>query len=394
MTLHASLPPRESPPRRDSPALPGSPLPPWGQWALIGLAALALLLPAADLAHPYDPSPPPLENRKLADLPAWQWTQEALRTYPARFEAWNQDHFGLRSTLIHWHSVVMLDWLGVSPNPDVLIGTNGWLFMGRNKAVDAYRCVFPATVAELDAEVKTVRERRDWLAARGIRYLNVWAPVKKNVYPEYLPGWVQKTGGPCRLDQWMARMNKERLPVLDLRPALQAAKREGLAYHVTDTHWNSRGAYFSYRALVERLQPWFPRLRPLSPERVRFFLADRLGGDLARQLDLHERYHGPEVLAEFVGHRCGPAELHGLERPAGVKLEAYECPKDAGQRNKPPRLVLLGDSYQNALIPFLAETMGRTLTAEFAGFDKELILQEKPDVVVEIHVERQLQPDR
>lgn len=373
--------------------LPLTPLPAWAQKLLIALTVVTVCVPAADLAFGFDPTPLPTENRVLAELPGWHWTATALQTFPAKFEAWNKDHFGLRSTLIHWHSVLMLDVLGVSPTADVIIGRDGWLFMGKNKTVDTYRCLAPFDKAELDAEVATIRGRRDWLAARGIRYLNVWAPVKMDVYPEFLPGWVRKTANPCRLDQWLARMNKERLPVLDLRPAMQAAKAEGLAYIKTDTHWNPRGGYFGYRALVDRLRVWWPKLAPLPASRVRYRDIDRLGGDLAALMDLKERYRGPEVWADILDKRCNTASMNGLSRPKGIKLEAFECPP-AGNGAAAPRLLLLGDSYQNALIPFLAETMGRTVTAEFAGFDKDLIEHEKPAVVVEIHVQRQMQPDR
>ncbi len=369
-----------------------SPLPGWAQYLLAVLATLLVCLPLADLALGLDPTPLPMENRKLAPLPDLHfdatWTK-----FPALFETWEKDHFGLRSTLIHWHAVLMLDVLGVSPTSDVLIGRNGWLYLGANKAVDAYRCVYPFTKPELDAKVAELRERRDWLTARGIRYLNVWAPLKSNIYPEFLPAWVTKSGGPCRIDQWMARMRKEGFPVLDLRPALRKAKAEGIAYYPTDTHWNPRGGYFGYLAVMARLRAWFPQLEPIDAKRVKYYEVERLGGDLARLMDMQVRYKALELGAGIADKRCSLAGLNGLSRPKGIKLEAYECPPRPG--DKPgPRVVMTHDSFGNALIPFLAQTFGRTLAAEFAGFDKELIEHEKPDLVIEVHLERQMQPDR
>ncbi len=40
---------------------------------------------------------------------------------------------------------------------------------------------------------------------------------------------------------------------LELRPALRAAKREGVEYFPGDTHWNDLGAYHGYRAIMRRL---------------------------------------------------------------------------------------------------------------------------------------------
>lgn len=364
-----------------------SPLPVWAQWLLIALALVATLLPLADRWLAFDPTPAPNENRNFAEPAKTPSTLDEVFAFPAAYEAWYKDHFGLRSTLIHWHAELMLDVFGVSPTQSVLIGDAGWLFLGKNKAVDAYRCVFPYTEAALDYEAKVVREHRDWLQQRGIAYLHVWAPLKHTVYPEHLPSWVQRSGGPCRLDQWLQRMQREGLPVLDLRPSQQQAKAEGVAYLHTDTHWNPRGAYHGYRAIIEALQPIVPGLRPLPPQRVRYREADVLGGDLARLMDMAERYRAPTLFADIVQPRCREASTNGLTRPKGIKLEAFSC-------GRGPKVVMLHDSFGNALIPFLAQTAGRLLTAEFANFDKELIEHEKPDVVIEVHLERQLQPDR
>ena len=156
----------------------------WAQRALVVLFVGALATSLADRVWHFDPTPPPDENRTMTPQPRWQWRPEAVRTFPARFETWDRENFGLRSTLIHAHAQVALDVLGNSPHKDVLIGKDGWLYFAIPKSIDAYRCLFAYQPAELQGEVATVRERRDWLAARGIRYLNVWAPVKPNVYPE------------------------------------------------------------------------------------------------------------------------------------------------------------------------------------------------------------------
>jgi hypothetical protein len=42
----------------------------------------------------------------------------------------------------------------------------------------------------------------------------------------------------------------------------------------------------------------------------------------------------------------------------------------------------------------LAESFGHLLAAEFSAFDQALLEAERPDVVLEVHLERQLTPDR
>lgn len=361
-------------------------LPHWAQIMLVAASALMILLPSADMLLHFDPTPPPQENRHLATLPELDGTLLTLQKWPSQFEDWARDHFGLRSSLIHAHSVLLQDVIGVAARQDVVIGKDGWLFLGTNKALDLYRCLFPYQPQGLAYDLGTLRQRAEYLAERHIAYINAWAPLKANVYPEFLPEWIHKTGGPCRLDQVAAETKRLNLPFTDLRPAEQRARQAGLAYHKTDTHWNPRGAYFAYQQLTQEIQKKFPQFQPPAPERVRFVEEQRPGGDLARMLDLAVRYAGPEVQLALE-KRCHPVPP-SVTRPAGVKLEAYDCPGGG------LRILMLHDSFGNALIPFFAESAGHLLSVEFGGFDKEIIENEKPDVLIEVHVERQLQPDR
>ncbi len=363
-------------------------LPAWAQWLLLATSAVAILLPAADMRWHLDTTPPPEENRKLADWPPLRLELGALQKWPAQYETWVRDRFGYRSTLIGWHSQLMLDVLGISPRADVVLGKDGWLFLGTNKSIDAYRCIFPYDAGGLAHEIAYTRERTAYLSGLGIRYLNVWAPNKEEMYPEFLPLWIQKTRGPCRMDQLGAALHKAGLSFLDLRASEQAAKAQALAYHKTDTHWNAVGAYFGYRSIVTELRQWFPEMKMLEPGEVRFVEVARPGGDLARQLDLEKRYAGPQTF-EQLAHRCKRVQP-SVTRPKGTKLEAFDCPGSKG-----PRVLMFGDSYGNGLIPFLAESASHFLAVEFGPpIDEDLIAREKPDVVIEVHVERQMQPDR
>lgn len=361
-------------------------LPAWTQRLLLVLGFAVILLPAADMAWGIDPTPPPDENRHLAEWPPLPAKLAGLQKWPTLFETWQRDHFGLRSTLIHWHSVLMLDVLGISPRQDVVLGKDGWLFLGTNKALDAYRCIFPYSEAGLANDLATFRAHDTYLAERKILHVNAWAPLKKNVYPEFLPVWIRKSGGPCRFDQLAGAAKSAQVALTDLRPAMQAAKAKGLAYHKTDTHWNPRGAYFGYLQIAAEIQKKFKTFKVLSEQEVQFSQVQRLGGDLAKMLDLLQRYAGPEVMAQLPQrcHRVPPS----VTRPQNIKLEAFDCPGNG------PRVLMLHDSYGNAMIPFMSESAGHLLAAQYAGFDKALIEAEKPDIVVEVAVERQLQPDR
>src|SRR5262249_19364446 len=79
------------------------------------------------------------ENRLLAERPAWPSDCETLAAFPARFEAYFNDHFGFRDTLIRWHNYAMVRWLGTSPSPQVVVGRQGWLYFAGEHSIDDYR---------------------------------------------------------------------------------------------------------------------------------------------------------------------------------------------------------------------------------------------------------------
>src|SRR4029077_10039045 len=78
------------------------------------------------------------------------------------------------------------------------------------------------------------------------------------------------------------------VPVLDLRPALQQAKPSERLYHRTDTHWNDRGAYVAYAAILSSLTDALPALRPVSLDAFETRHLRRDGLDLARTMGLSE----------------------------------------------------------------------------------------------------------
>lgn len=369
---------------------PHSLLSPLGQGLWLLLATALLLAPSADWAWSIDPSPPPQENRRLAPQPGSPSTLDEWIAWPAKVEAWFKDGFGLRNSLIAWHSALMLDYLGVSPNKDVLIGKSGWLFLGANKNVDAFRCLAPYTPEELKIQVAEATRRHQWLAKRNIRYGHVWVPIKANLYPEFLPDGLTKLDQPCRLQQWIGAVGKAGVPVLDLTQALKAAKAKDPfeIYYRTDTHWNPRGAWHGYKAMAPWLEKVAPGLRILTDAQVEFAMRSDRGGDLARMLDLQERYRGIDPFQEI-----RPRQAQEVPTTAsaakGVNLRTYDCPS-CGKL----RAVMLHDSFGNHLRPYLAESFAHLVTAEFAGFEEALLEAERPDVVLEVHLERQLTPDR
>lgn len=356
-------------------------------WSALFLAGIALPLLAALLLKP--PELSRAEARRLTPRPALQLTPAGLAAFPRRFDAFYSDRYGFRATLLRWHSLLKVRVLGISPTSRVIIGREGWLFLGEPKALDNYRPPRLFTERELTAWQRTLEARRDWLAGQGIRYLVVLVPDKQSIYPEYLPAAVRRMRQQSRLQQFVAHMRAHStVEVLELREALRAAKGEARLYHRTDTHWNGYGAYVGYRELMTRLGAWFPQIQPAPPEA---FTVTRQAGEpglLARMMDAEDSYGEQRIRLERrappQAHKADPGPLRA--DPLGGHAPRATEVGDAAL----PRAVMYRDSFAEALIPLVSEHFSRIIYVWRPAFHPEVVRREQPQVVIREMGERSL----
>ena len=187
------------------------------------LFSTAVLVPSVGTVLSVDTGGFPGENRGTAEPPGL--FDGNLRQYPKRAEAWFNDFFGLRNSMVRAHGFLKYRVLNVSSSANVVIGRDGWLFFAADRILQSRQGLIPFTDDELRSWQFKLEERRDWLRGLGISYLFIVAPEKSTIYPEQLPHHLQATAGVSRLDQlmsWMAAHSTVQL--LDLREPLRAAK--------------------------------------------------------------------------------------------------------------------------------------------------------------------------
>jgi alginate O-acetyltransferase complex protein AlgJ len=267
------------------------PHPKWFATALIAVFIAMLSTAFGGVFRAPREAPRLFEKRATAPLPAPPGTLSELRTYPARFELYFDDHFGLRDQLVRLDHFAKVIGFGVSPVSKVLIGTSGWLyFKGEDsKAFDRwYRGSDPFSDAEIAALRDELLRRNDFLASKGIPFLVAVVPEKYSMYPEFLPGWAARLTAQNALDGIASDLAKHpRLHFIDLRAALQAAKPTARLYYRTDSHWNFFGAGVGYSVMMDEVARLLPEIR-VVPVRQPPYVAgvDYYSGDLAEMLGL------------------------------------------------------------------------------------------------------------
>jgi alginate O-acetyltransferase complex protein AlgJ len=330
------------------------------------------------------------EKRKLAPMPRMSLNPQDLETFPAQFQNYYNDHFGFRERLIRAHSRLMQNYFDKSPVQKVMFGESNWLFFTVEKNIEDFLGLDPFTEDELQKWKSNLESKRNWLARQGVRYLFVIGPNKQTVYPEFLPDYLAHNRGRSRLDQFLAYMAEHSdIDILDLRDALLQAKKQHQVYYRTDTHWNSRGGYAAYRAIMERLAQLFPDKRLPAATDYLVKIENHRGGDLAVMLGMAETM--PEERPVFeLQHPCAVKTKLKL---AAWNPDAPRPPFMTECRRAELRAVVFRDSFFEAVEPFFAEDFYRAAYL-WTGYDQSLMNEVmpliKPQVVIEEYGERRL----
>ena len=290
-----------------------------------------------------------VENRTLQQVPEFSW--EALRdgTYTSEVEAYVADQFPLRD-----------EWTGLKARTEQLIGKR--LFN------NIYLCEDETLISKVDAPV-------DGLDQTNLGYVtqlagNTDVPVYLGLIPSAAEVWRDKLPeGAASWDQngYLQQAADTGLPQIDFSAALTAHAGEPIFYR-TDHHWTSLGAFYGANALLESLGREPLKEQDFTPETA----STDFNGTLYSQSGIH--WLTPDTMEYWVEEdgltvtswRTGSPEPSQLyDRSYLTEKDKYSSFLGGNQplcviRNENARdggrLLLIRDSYSDALAPFLAQS--------------------------------------
>jgi hypothetical protein len=306
---------------------------------------------------------------------------------------WIDHNFGFRRSLIELNAA-LFSLIGAPASRTVLIGRDGWLFYRGNDSIEQHRGLENFSPAESARYVAVMDARRKWLEGLGARMVLLVAPDKSTIYPEYLVPPMPQVAS-TRLDQLVARTAGTDVELLDIRSAMIAEKSKGSLYYKTDSHWTALGAYVAANQLLRALHTAFPKLDSLPTGAWSFRQAFSAGGDLMHMLDdpfdAHEAIPLPE--RNFPDHVRGRARIEAMP-PLPDKL-VWARDLDGSivttDRTDRPTLLLIGDSFSVALLPYLQQEFSQIAFIAYrdTSFQEYRFIERyRPDIVVFETVER------
>lgn len=264
-----------------------------------------------------------------------------------------------------------------------LVGQDGWLFIWdiNHLTEQAQGRILWSDADERLAE-ETLRKRISVCEGVGARYLHVVVPDKSSVYPDKLPAGIVRAKRTI-LEQHLDLLQRldGLVPSVDLIDLISKRREEGQkVYHQTDSHWTYPMAMEACDEIIRAtgLGARLPAVDPASlswRERKKVF-------ELAA---LTPEPYSEEFAMPTVSNPQSQLVYENQARGRG-RTQVYE-----GGRGE-ARVLLFRDSFSSMFLLPLAESCRRLVAVNSVRVFHELVVAEKPDIVVFQVSERFLYP--
>lgn len=324
------------------------------------------------------------ENRKMAEKPEIDIYH--LDKFPKKYEAYFNDHFGLRELGLEAYNNFNYFFLKKSPTPEnAIMGKDGWLFQGKD--INHYRGSDRLSAEELNALEAAFIERCAFLKKQNCRLLFVVVPTKKIIYPEYMPDEYFRYSEKTMTDQFIEMLQEKTCTeVLDLRPIIKAAKKDHpVLYHKMDNHWNDIAAYYSSKAIVDYLGQTMNVGKIHEFDEYTMDTTIFEGGAIAQMLGVDDK------MIDYRLHMIPKFETNFKRlSPKYPSPERFAYPDSyegrfAATDSIRPRAMIITDSFGEYFHKFLPEHFSYSLFLfdvwEYNLHPKK-VLEEKPDVFI------------
>jgi hypothetical protein len=258
-----------------------------------------------------------------------------------------------------------------------------WLSFINVLSLDDYQNVIPFTTEELQRIQNNLDNLNDELNKMGIKFYVIMPPNKNTIYPEYLLPEIPILSEKSRLSQ-LIEFQRENgsVKIIDVRKRLNELKHSELIYYETDTHWNPRGAYEGYRALIEVIQDEFPTVIPIELDACTITKDQKWMGDLSRMSGWLEAYSTFDEIEPFPNDQSSKR----IETIDEIQYTYFE-----NNYSDLPKAIIYRDSFFTAIQPYLAQNFRELIDIWSYQIDMDLIREEKPDIVIFLITERSLQ---
>jgi len=332
------------------------------------------------------------ENRvktKFPDLKisGFAKSNKAIGRFLIAFDKYFKDNFAFRDILIRLYRNIKLGLLITNPFPDrVVIGREGWMFLGdySSSTIKETKGLSVFSDRALELITKNIAESIRLCDSAGIGLYLAIAPEKGTVYGNFLP--IIQSRRPTKLQQVKKQLNKIGFPLMDLKDNFKQLQNPAI-YYKTDSHWNEFGEFYGYQTLMLHIKKDFPSLDILQ---INDFTIDTIfnhQGDLAKLLFLPGTERKYVFTVDNTRDIIEIGKKYSVPESYPFKPSTYE--RRSGNTSQELKVLVFHDSFFREFPKFLAPSFKETVFI-WSVWDKKIILNEKPDIVIFEITERNL----
>ena len=314
------------------------------------------------------------ENRAMAPAPKLTAEDGSLnKSFFADFESYFTEHMALRNPLVFADAKIQTTLFQESNVSGVIDGTDGWLYY--SSTLSDYQGTDVLSDRALHNLSNNFSIVQDYLRERNIDFVLTIAPNKNTLYGENMPYYksliVNSDHSAKLLSPYLAQQEVAYLDLFNL-----FEQQDEVLYLKQDSHWNRKGAFLVYDAIMDMLALPHEDYADNPPELLRDD-----NGDLSKML--YSFYGKPEE-----NYSYDVSDTYHYANEVDSVEDGWiitENPDGTGT------LLMFRDSFANTLIPFFSAEFETAYYAKGEPNAMERYVESyDPDCVVIQKVERNI----
>lgn len=338
----------------------------------ITLCMVLCLIPSVGML--FFPTTQTTENRAMAPAPKLTAEDGSLnKSFFADFESYFTEHMALRNPLVFADAKIQTTLFQESNVSGVIDGTDGWLYY--SSTLSDYQGTDVLSDRALHNLSNNFSIVQDYLRERNIDFVLTIAPNKNTLYGENMPYYksliVNSDHSAKLLSPYLAQQEVAYLDLFNL-----FEQQDEVLYLKQDSHWNRKGAFLVYDAIMDILALPHEDYADNPPELLRDD-----NGDLSKML--YSFYGKPEE-----NYSYDVSDTYHYANEVDSVEDGWiitENPDGTGT------LLMFRDSFANTLIPFFSAEFETAYYAKGEPNAMERYVESyDPDCVVIQKVERNI----
>ncbi len=287
------------------------------------------------------------------------------------FDSYVSDHIGFRSQLVSANTTVYTKLFHMSPEDDVVFGSDGWLYYAQ--ALDDYFNIPTVSDRGINNIAYSMKLLENAVEEYESEFVLSFAPNKSTLYPENMPSNYIASDNLGNLERLEVALKSYGVNYVSLKDTFEAD--EQVYYRRQDSHWNYKGALLAYNAIMTGTSLEYNTFDTLN-----FADSYEWTGDLSNMLYVSDAPMDNQIM---------PMRTFGYKYTSKQKkVEANRI--DTHNQDGTGKALIYRDSFGNTLIPYFAENFEDCHFSKIVPYDMSDVEEYTPDVTVVELVERNI----